>query len=70
MTRVVLWASAVSALVLAQDAMAQKQNYICAPGGVEKCVAACNSPGGQFGNVQPGVRNRGRSAAVRIAVDP
>jgi hypothetical protein len=48
MTKVVLLVSVVSALVLAQDAMAQKQNYICAPGGVEKCVAACNSRGGQI----------------------
>jgi 2-keto-3-deoxy-6-phosphogluconate aldolase len=46
--RFLIAAAAMLTLALVQDAAAQGKNYICSPGGVEKCVAACNSRGGQI----------------------
>lgn len=48
MTRILCVLTAVLSLTAVSVASAaEKKNYICAPGGIEKCVAACNARGGQ-----------------------
>ena len=47
MRTVFLLVTAAALCIAAVPALAQQRNYICALGGIEKCVAACNARGGQ-----------------------